>query len=92
MTNLLAKLVVVLATNWVTVSRTMPVVPLEQWWNAIYISATLNQVGTITTNYLAEVVWKGKTNQVLLESVPVAGQAPLNRSIAEAGQSIYQDL
>ncbi len=68
-------------TNWTTVSITEPVWTEKDFAQTIYRSRILNQMGTITTNTLAVIVWKGKTNETVLESSPCGER--LFRSIGE---------
>jgi len=82
MTNIIATVIAVLATNWVTVSRTTPVVPNEALLYAVMRYDTLNQTGTVVTNYMARIVWNGKTNEFVLESVTAANRKPETRSIS----------
>jgi len=84
MTNLICAVIVTLATNWTTVSRTTPVMNHPQGMiYAVHLTTMLNQVGTRVTNYVALVAWKGRTNEVVLESVSDAAQEKLERSVPE---------
>lgn len=81
MTNLLCAVIVTLLTNWTTVSRTVPVLGNPLW--AVHRDVMLNQVGQRVTNYVAIVAWKGKTNEVVFESIPDATGERLERSVPE---------
>jgi len=89
MTNLLATIIVTLATNWVTISRTTPVIPNGTQLNAVYITDTLNQQGHIVTNYFLQLTWKGEPKQFLLESIPIQNQPPLHRSIPDDHSNMF---
>ncbi len=65
MTNIVATLVFVTVTNWVTVSKTIPV--CDKVGCLVIHYTTLHQVGTVTTNLVARVEWKGKTSDAVLE-------------------------
>ncbi len=82
MTNILCTVIAVLATNWMTISRTSPVVSPSLSTLAIHIPTMANQVGIVVTNYVAQVAWKGRTNTFLLESVE-SGLPVQRRSIDE---------
>lgn len=83
MTNIVATLSLVVVTNWATVSRTSPVVGESERYQAVVRYETLNQMGTIVTQTVATVVWKGSTNAVVVEECQQHGPRPtLTRHIS----------
>ena len=80
MTNIVAAITFAVVTNWTTVSKTEGVCN-RPGCLAIHIP-TLNQQGARVTNTVALVVWKGKTNEVILESTEPFWTGELHRSIA----------
>lgn len=70
MTNLLATLLVTITTNWVTVSTTYPA-PCGMVGCCVYHAVTDNQVGTVMSNTVAVIEWKGRKVETVLESVEV---------------------
>lgn len=86
MTNIVAAVVFTVTTNWVTVSVTRPV-PANPLL-AIYQPEVENQIGARVTNTVALVVWKGKTNEVILESTPAFYAGALERSVPKGLQMI----
>ncbi len=61
---LLAEIHGEVVTNWETTSREQPTLP--SW-----APATLHQIGTVRSNTIANVNWKGQTIPVVLESVVI---------------------
>lgn len=70
LTNLIAAVIVTVATNWVTVSRTTPVNPQTDGLTITLgmFYAMQNQVAYRVTNYVAVIEWKGQEKRFLLES------------------------
>jgi hypothetical protein len=71
-TNMIAVLLVSFTTNWITVSTTTPVVQPGDTFNLVYRPATDHQVGTIYSNTIMTVDYKGTKVTAVLESVPVS--------------------
>lgn len=72
MTNLIAKISFALVTNWVPVSVTSPVVPPSERNFSIYRRSMITYVGTVASNTVATVEWRGRSIPMILESVEVA--------------------
>lgn len=70
MTNLLATILVTITTNWTTVSTTYPA-PCGVQGCTLYHMATDNQDGSVRSNTIAIVEWKGRKIEALLESVEI---------------------
>lgn len=67
-----------LTTNWQTVSYTTPHVQPSELTLAVYRATMANQVGTIQSNLIGSFEWRGRTNEVVLESKRIA---QLERSV-----------
>lgn len=84
MTNIIAIIIITVTTNWVTVSRTSPVVQPGSAMYAVMRYDQLNQTGARVTNTVARFVWKGKTNDLVLEHTQPFYEGDINRTISEA--------
>ena len=92
MTNILCAVIAVLATNWTTVSRTIPIDNSPPGITyAVMRYGVLNQVGVRVTNYVANIVWKEKASAIVLESVPDASGQRLERSITDTSSGLSTD-
>lgn len=69
MTNAIVtmKIATVLTTNWVTVSRTSPVVSPSEMVHAVYRPVMANQVGAIFEDKIGRFDWNKDAKEVLLE-------------------------
>lgn len=70
MTNLLATILVTITTNWVTVSTTYPA-PCGMEGCLVYHPITDNQVGTVMSNTVAVIEWRGRKVETVLESLEI---------------------
>lgn len=80
MTNLVGTIVITLATNWVTESRTIPAYENPHNY-AIYFSPMLNQRRDITREVWFETEWSGEKKRLLIESKQV--DSATRRTISE---------
>lgn len=81
MTNLLATIVFTLTTNWTTTSIERPVENNPQGFvYPVMRYDTLHQTGTVMSNIVARIEWKGQTKEVLLESIKIG--EPIYRTTA----------
>lgn len=83
MTNLIAVITFTLATNWVTTSKTFPVLTQQQMVQPVYRPIMLTQEGTITSNTVANIQWEGRVVQCTLSSTNIG---TLNRQIPDGPQ------
>lgn len=68
-----------LSTNWVTISRTIPEVPPDKIQLLAHKISILNQIGTVSSNVVAEVEWNGSKKEITMETTVVD---QLSRQIA----------
>lgn len=81
MTNLIATISFVVVTNWLTVSITRDVCNQPGCLAMHYNTA--NQIGARVTNTVATFVWRGQTNQIVLESTLAVSDPTLIRQSLE---------
>lgn len=64
MTNIVATITTVVITNWVTFSTETPFpTPRPSYsFRTVDYYVTNHQIGFIQTNYIASILWNGKTN------------------------------
>jgi hypothetical protein len=76
-----------LMTNWATVSHTEPVLSGKQLTDAVYYYGLYHQIGTIQSNVIAVIDWKGQSKTVVLESTNIG---TIERDISDAPNLIGQ--
>jgi len=76
---------IVVSTNWTTVSREYPEIAPGHEYDAVMRYATLHQIGSRVTNTIAVFDWKGQPKAIILESTsPVYADGSLRRDISDS--------
>ena len=76
-----AKIHAEIVTNWVTTSIETPAVARGEENDLVYRQSMAHQAGTIKSNAVAEIMWKGTTVTTVLESTDIG---TTTRTISQA--------
>jgi hypothetical protein len=94
MTNILCTIIVTVTTNWMTISTTSPARPDPSGGSipAVMLFDVAHQIGARVTNTVVLVPWKGKTNQIIVESSPLWFEVKGSSNYLERSVTVIPDL